>query len=126
VRIRLSDFFAALDADHIHGPVCASPACNEPVRQRGARCLEHRGPWDRERRRLVERARRDRARQARVGELAPSAFEGSGHWTADDGPQCSTAPGPVDVVGLAPEANQGIPQVQRRWRTEKTPPLDGP
>ena len=124
MRIRLKELLAALDADHIDGAVCATPGCTEPVRQRGARCLEHRGAWDRERRRLAERERRRRAHPGGEGNVTPP---GAGFETIVEVPRGSprnthqsskaAGTGPIVVVGLDPGTGPSIPPVETLARS---------
>jgi hypothetical protein len=56
-----------LAAQSDHG-TCALDGCTAPVRRGGARCPAHREVWDRQRRRLTERKRRQLVGEARAGE----------------------------------------------------------
>ena len=121
------DVAAAFAWERTSGPLCAEERCAEPVRQHGARCLEHRGPWDRERRRLAERERRHRARLGRESNVSPpdAGFEtnvevpsGSSRNAYQSSKAAGT--GPMVVVGLDPATGPSIPPAEKRWRARPT------
>jgi hypothetical protein len=129
MRRWLSEFVAGLGPDAPDGPVCATPGCAERVRQRGARCIRHRGLWDRERRRLAEQERR-RARARRDGARSIQFGFGAVVQSSGDSPgpkartRSTTTPGPAVVVGLEPATSPTIPPAVRCWRACHTPATD--
>jgi hypothetical protein len=121
MRRWLAEFVAALASEPPNGPLCAGEGCVVPVRQRGARCPEHRAIWDRERRRLAERERRRLARLVREGATRCAhcgrnvAFDVPVGWLCA---RCQpTGPVAPHMVVVNPNLEpQRAPPVARTWR----------